>query len=159
MLESCGILHPGVCRRLEVALLGFAIVASAFAQSTKAPEKQSQIEDPAKPALAVTVKDPIGTVVPGAAVTIVNEKTAEKTSFKTDVNGQFRVSALPEGTYTITVELSGFRAFTQKNVEVLPSQTAAVEIALILGPVSDVVTVSPASPLLQERPHTYFRQI
>ena len=131
-----------VRRRLAVAFSGFATVASAFAQSTKAPDKQNQVEETAKPALAATVKDPTGAVVPGAAVTIVNEKTAEKISLKTDAHGQFRLSTLSEGTYTITVEFPGFRKFTQKNVAVRSSRTATLEITLMVGLVGEVVTVT-----------------
>jgi hypothetical protein len=131
-----------VRRRLAIAFSGFATVASAFAQSTRAPEEQGHIEEAAKPALAATVKDPTGAVIPGAAVTIVNEKTTEKTSLKTDDHGQFRVSALAEGTYTITVDFLGFRKFTPKNVSVRASRTATLEITLMVGLMGEVVTVT-----------------
>lgn len=131
-----------VRRRLAVAFSGFATVASAFAQSTKAPDKQNQVEEAAKPALAATVKDPTGAVIPGAAVTLVNEKTAEKTSLKTDDHGQFRVSTLPEGAYTITVDFLGFKKFTQKNVAVRASRATTLEITLMVGFVGEVVTIT-----------------
>jgi hypothetical protein len=135
-----------VRRRLAVAFSGFATVASAFAQSTKAPEKQGQVEEAVKPALAATVKDPTGAVVPGAAVTITNEKTGEKTSLKTDDHGLFRLSTLPEGTYMITVEVLGFRKFIQKNIAVRSARTAALEITLMVGVVGEVVTVGEVAP-------------
>lgn len=69
-----------------------------------------------------TVSDSSGAVVPGASVTAKNEATgATQTQATTDA-GLFAFASLPIGTYTVTIERTGFRT-TQKTGNVLEINT------------------------------------
>lgn len=130
-----------VRRRLAIAFSGFATLASAFAQSTKAPDKSGQIESAARAVLTATVKDPIGAVIPKAAVTILNEKTGAEISLKTGDYGQFRLDTLPEGTYTVTVVVLGFQKFTKKDVAVRMSRQTTLDIELLVASMGEVIRI------------------
>jgi hypothetical protein len=54
-----------------------------------------------------TVKDPNGAIVPGANVTVTNEKTGEERSARTNDDGYFVVPALRASTYRIIGEITG----------------------------------------------------
>ena len=56
-----------------------------------------------------TVTDEQGQVIPGATVTVVNERTREARVVASDARGGFQVSALEPGTYTVRVEMANFR--------------------------------------------------
>jgi len=88
-----------------------------------------------------TVSDSSGAVVPGASVTAKNEATgATQTQATTDA-GLFAFASLPIGTYTVTIERTGFRT-TQKTGNVLEINTPlTVDVILETGEVSEVVTV------------------
>lgn len=55
-----------------------------------------------------TVVDPSGQVIPGADVTLLNEKTGEERKGTTSEVGDFAFAALVPGAYTIRVEMPGF---------------------------------------------------
>ena len=56
-----------------------------------------------------TVSDTSGAVVPGAAVTLLNEATGVVNVQTTTQVGVYSFPALNVGTYTITVEMKGFK--------------------------------------------------
>ena len=65
--------------------------------------------------LTGTVTDSSGAVLPGVTVTAASEAVigGPRTAV-TDENGVYRFPALPPGTYTVKVELSGFRTVPRK---------------------------------------------
>src|SRR5687767_2319712 len=62
-----------------------------------------------------TVADDQGQVLPGATVTIIDENTKLARSGVTDARGDFRFPTLVAGTYTVKVELQGFKGFERRN--------------------------------------------
>ena len=61
-----------------------------------------------------TVLDSSGQVVPGAAVTLTNEATGDvRAATSGTETGAFVFRAVPPGTYTVRIELQGFRTFEQ----------------------------------------------
>lgn len=58
------------------------------------------------------VVDQSGAAVPGARVTVRNQDTKAERATSTDASGQFSVSGLPIGTYTLAVEAQGFSQAT-----------------------------------------------
>src|SRR5207237_10903555 len=63
----------------------------------------------AQVALAGTVKDASGAVLPGVTVEAASPALIEKTrSAVTDATGQYRIESLQPGTYTVTFTLSAF---------------------------------------------------
>lgn len=72
-------------------------------------------------AITGTVKDPKGEVVANASVTIKNNGTNKESTATTDDNGVFKAVNLDPGTYTVTVNATGFAA---------SNNTAVVEVGL-----------------------------
>jgi Carboxypeptidase regulatory-like domain/TonB dependent receptor len=95
------------------------------------------------------VTDTTGASVPGATVTIQQTETKLKREMVTDAAGAYQFTAVPTGTYTIAVTMSGFRSFGRPGVVVTLNSVARVDAKLEIGQISEAVTVNAESPLLQ----------
>src|SRR4051812_12681492 len=62
------------------------------------------------------LKDQSGGVLPGVTVTAKNTATGLSRSTVSETSGEYRVPALPPGTYALTAELSGFARETRPDV-------------------------------------------
>ncbi len=63
------------------------------------------------------VKDPSGSVVPKAKVTVINEATSQEKVTAANDSGYFVVTNLIPGTYTVSAELAGFKkSLSEHNV-------------------------------------------
>src|SRR5712691_9180769 len=110
------------------SLLVLAICAlSAMAQSTTTGAINGAVTNPNKE------------VVTGATVTIKNNDTNKEATATTDDNGGFKVSNLDPGTYTMTVNASGFAPFTNPGVVVEVGRSTALDIPLSLQGVTGTV--------------------
>jgi TonB-dependent receptor len=87
--------------------------------------------------IAGTVKDSSGAVLPGARV----ELQQKGPSAVSDAQGQFLISNLPAGTYTVAVSYVGFSPFST-SATVVAGQVAHVDAALQIESASQVVTVN-----------------
>ena len=83
-----------------------------------------------------TVVDSSGQVLPGASVVLTNEATRDARTLVTNERGDFAFRAVPPGTYTVVVELSGFRKFEQRNNVVNGAEIPPTTVAktTIVGP-------------------------
>src|SRR5882672_6071834 len=95
-----------------------------------------------------TVLDPAGAVVPGAAVVLVNNATGEEHKTTSTSAGAYTLPYVPAGTYKLRVSAPGFRTSEADNVILRVAQTLTVNMTLEVGAVSEQVTVSDQSPLL-----------
>lgn len=96
-----------------------------------------------------TVSDPQGAAVPNAKVTITEEATHVSYTIQTNDAGLYTQPTLRPGSYTVTVEASGFQKAEQKGVIVNPGQPTAVNLTMQVGNVNQTVEVTAAAPLLQ----------
>jgi len=87
-----------------------------------------------------TVTDPSGAVVPGATVTIINESTGVTYTQVTSEGGLYSFPSLPLGTYTVKVELTGFKTSENKG-NVLQINPLVVNVRLQVGGTNEVVSV------------------
>ena len=87
--------------------------------------------------------------MPGATVTITTGGTGASREVVTDSTGAFRFPTVQPGTYTVTVKVDGFRTFTRPDVAVNLNNVARVDAALQVGSLTETVTVSAETPLLQ----------
>lgn len=92
------------------------------------------------------VTDPTGAVVAQATVTATNQATAVKYPTQTTSSGDWVLPYLPPGTYSVTVEKSGFKTHTVANIVLDVAQLRAVDIALQVGEVASSITVT-ANPV------------
>ena len=92
--------------------------------------------------LSGTISDQSNAVVAGATVTLVNTATAAERSAVSSSTGTFDFQALQPGTYTISVDASGFRRAVARNIVVSVASAAEVNIPLEVGVASEVVTVT-----------------
>jgi hypothetical protein len=104
--------------------------------------------------LSGVVTDPAGGVVPGATVNIVNDATKETHEAVTNAQGQFSFPALPIGTYTVTVSLTGFKTFIANNVRLLTGTAGTVNATLEVGALTEKVEVKSRSELVQSQAAT-----
>ena len=97
-----------------------------------------------------TVKDPAGAVVPGAAVTAIEQNTGLRQSVTTAGEGNFVFLDLPAGTYTVEAEAKGFKKSESKDL-ILPLATkiGLGDIVLAVGSISDTVTVEANAGTIQ----------
>jgi len=95
------------------------------------------------------VHDSTGATLPGATVTILHEETKLTREITTDSAGGYTFTAVPSGTYLVTVSLQGFRTFTRQEVPVTLNNVTRVDAALAVGEIAETVTVVGESPLLQ----------
>src|SRR5918911_1829403 len=131
--------HPLRKAAAALALLIFCLVTAATparAQSTT------------QGAIGGTVKDPQGAVVANAPVTVKNEETNKEVSSTTDSEGRFRVVQLDPGNYTVTINASGFAAFTQQKVVVEIGRVTPLDIDLAIGGAQETVQVTSEAPVI-----------
>src|SRR5579872_1866503 len=95
------------------------------------------------------IQDPSGGVAPGAAVTAQNEATGVRYPAIATTAGIYEIPQLPPGSYTVTVELKGFKTSIRQNLELGAGMRMRSDVTLELGNASQTVTVSGAASLVQ----------
>lgn len=94
------------------------------------------------------VNDPSGNSIPSATVRIRNDGTGVETTLTTNTVGAYTSPLLVLGTYTVTVEQSGFKSGVRSGVQLMGGQTYRVDLQLELGSVSERVEVSAAEQMV-----------
>lgn len=95
-----------------------------------------------------TVKDASGAVVPAAKVTATNKATGQTRSADSDAQGNFVLSALPIGPYSVSATSTGFKQAVIGNVILQVDQQARVEFSLEIGDAATRIEVNTAPPML-----------
>jgi hypothetical protein len=99
--------------------------------------------------LSGTVVDVSGAVIPGADVVAKHAGTGTETNAVTNADGVFSMASLRIGTYTVTVKLQGFKTVVIQNVVLTAASPADVKAVLEVGGVTEQVTVSSTSEIVQ----------
>ena len=77
-----------------------------------------------------TVFDPAGATIPRTKVTLINDESkAEQISISTE-EGSFQFPLLEAGSYTLKVELSGFKTTKIERITIKPDETTIVTVNL-----------------------------
>src|SRR5882724_5834355 len=97
-----------------------------------------------------TVADVNGAVVSGATVTVTNDATGAQQTKQTTGDGIFEFSKLGPGSYTVTIEASGFKRSLNKAVSVKLGVNS-LDIKLEAGAVSETVTVTAGTEEIVQR--------
>ena len=95
-----------------------------------------------------TVTDSTKAVLPGVTVTLTSPAMMGTATTVTDHQGAYRFSALAPGEYHVTFELAGFRTITRQQIRIGVGFTATVNSEMNPGEVSETVSVSGASPVV-----------
>ena len=103
----------------------------------------------AQASFAGAVKDTSGAVLPGVGVEAASPALIEKVrTAVTDGSGRYRIEDLRPGTYTLTFALSGFVTLKHDGVILSGSAVTTVDAELRVGGVSETVTVTGESPVV-----------
>jgi hypothetical protein len=99
--------------------------------------------------ILVRVTDEQGGAVPGVLITLSSPVLVAGTmGGVTDVGGVTRFPSLPPGTYSVKLDLQGFRSVIRENVQVIVGQTVPLDMQLSVATVAETVTVTGASPVV-----------
>jgi len=128
-------LNMSCITRVSIAVAFMLTVsgASAFAQDAS---------------IAGTITDDTKAVLPGATVTATNLATGGSSVTVSDAQGQYRLLNIPPGKYKVQADLSGFSTVIVPGLELLVGQNAALPFSMKLASLSETVTVSSESPLV-----------
>src|ERR1700693_3546905 len=124
-------------------LLVFALVILVLAFPTNAGAQKDA------GSIVGSVKDPSGALISQAAVTVTDVERGSNLSTKTNDAGEYVAGPLRVGRYTVTVEHPGFKKAVSEPVNLDVQQRIAVDISLQVGRISESITVTSATPLLE----------
>src|SRR6188768_2933440 len=124
-------------RPFAALMLIAALAAPAWAQ-----EQRGSVEG--------FVKDASGAVLPGATVEAASPAGVVHSAVADGV-GAFRFPSLPPGTYKLTATLQGFQSRSVDEVHVYLGQIKKVDFALPVSGVTETVTVTAESPMIDVR--------
>ncbi|MDQ2899591.1 MAG: TonB-dependent receptor [Acidobacteriota bacterium] len=97
-----------------------------------------------------TIVDRTGGAVPAAAVTLTNRGTGIGEKTQTNANGYFVFIGVQPGSYSMSVEMSGFKTAQIPALAIAVNQKFTQNLTLDIGSVSENVTVTAEPPLLQQ---------
>ena len=103
----------------------------------------------AQATLAGTVRDASGAVLPGVTIEAASAALIEKArTAVSDGTGQYRITELPPGDYTVTFTLSGFTTVRRADVTVSGSGVIPINAEMRVGALEETITVTGESPLV-----------
>jgi hypothetical protein len=130
---------------LRLRMLGVVVLAACVL--TLGGVAKAQLSG--KGAVSGTVFDSTGAAVPGATVTVTNDATKIATTTTSTSSGDYAVSTLDPGIYTVSVSAKGFEKQLQKDVHVNALETQTYSPKLTVGSEGTEVTVTTAPPALE----------
>jgi Carboxypeptidase regulatory-like domain len=103
----------------------------------------------AQTTLAGVVRDPSAAVLPGVTVEASSSALIEKVrSAITDGSGQYRITDLPPGIYSVTYMLPGFSRVVREGLTLSGSGAITVDIELRVGGLEETLTVTGEAPVV-----------
>jgi len=116
-------------------ICGFVLAATASAQQASG--------------IAGQVRDSQGLALPGVTVEASSPALIEKSrTVTTDGEGRYTIVDLRPGAYVVTFSLEGFSAVKREGIDLGTGFTATVNVTLSVGALSETITVSGASPVV-----------
>ena len=94
------------------------------------------------------VTDPQHALIRGATVKVRNAATGISSTVKTSASGDYTVTPLDPGIYSITATAQGFETTVKNGIELTVGQSVAVDFLLVVGTTNTQVVVSTTGPAL-----------
>lgn len=120
------------CYRLSIVIFTLALLVAVMTPAA-AQTDQSRISG--------TVRDQVGAVIPGATVTVRNERTGETRTATSTQEGIFLVTNLKPSLYNITVAAPSFAKTTYTSVELVVGQELALTVELKPVGATETITI------------------
>jgi len=96
------------------------------------------------------VNDEQGAAMPGVTVTATSPQVLSAAVAVTDPSGEYRLNNLPPGTYSLSMELSGFSLVKREGIVLRAAANYQVEpVVMRVGALEESVTVSGRSPMVE----------
>jgi len=93
--------------------------------------------------------DPLGAVVPGAMIKLVNAYDKSEQTTKTNDEGVFTFKGVKDGTYSVNISAVGFKSFVITKVELSSNDLTRVDIHLALGEATVTMGVIATMPEIE----------
>ncbi len=94
------------------------------------------------------VVDQQGAALPAVPIVVTNQASGLFRETVSGADGSFLLSGMNPGVYEVTAELSGFKKYQTRDVELGVGRSTQVEIRLEVGGIEESVTVTGESPLV-----------
>src|SRR5712692_5346281 len=101
-----------------------------------------------------SVKDPDGAAMVGVKITVTNEGTNITKAALSDSSGNYEVTHLNPGPYTVTAESAGFQRYVHQHINLETEQTLRIDIQMRVGQITETLTVSAQAPLVESETGT-----
>jgi hypothetical protein len=95
-----------------------------------------------------SVRDPDHAALPGVAIVLRNQDTGLFRETTSGTDGTYFASGITPGVYEVTAELSGFQKYVHRDIRLEIGKTATVDIDLVLGNLTETVTINAEPPLV-----------
>ena len=105
-------------------------------------------------ALAGTVTDASGAVIPNVQVTVTNTETNQSRATSTGTDGSYKFALLPPGTYKVRFTATGFKTSEVPSVPVNVTETPVLDRTLDVGTQTEAVLVQAEVAVLQTQNST-----
>ena len=114
---------------------------------------------PGTGAIKGTVYDPSGLPIAHAHLLVVNESTQASRAVDTAAGGYFAVPLLAPGSYSVTVQQTGFESEEEHKVVVGAGETTTLDVRLSIARQNDTVEVNAVTELAQTQSATLGRSV
>ncbi|WOI53432.1 TonB-dependent receptor [Parvularcula sp. LCG005] len=129
-------------------MMGAAALAltTAFAGGAMTIGASALAQDATSGALVGNVTTDGGSPIQGASVTLRSNDRGFTRTATTNAAGNYRLPQLPVGTYTVTINASGYEGVTNENVRIVISSTADFSASLVgmSGPGDEIIVTGQA---------------
>src|SRR5215467_14157704 len=95
-----------------------------------------------------TVTDPSGALIPGATVTLSHLGTGITTTKTTDEADNFVFDFLRVGSYSLSIEMAGFKTYRSTGIDLTASQQIRRTFVLDVNALTETVQVEASAPLV-----------